>query len=32
MTDIAPINDIIAEIRAGRMVILVDEENRETEG
>jgi 3,4-dihydroxy 2-butanone 4-phosphate synthase/GTP cyclohydrolase II len=32
MTDIAPINDIIAEIRAGRMVILVDEENRENEG
>lgn len=32
MTDIAPINDIIAEIRAGRMVVLVDEEDRENEG
>jgi len=32
MTDIAPIHDIIAEIRAGRMVVLVDEEDRENEG
>jgi 3,4-dihydroxy 2-butanone 4-phosphate synthase/GTP cyclohydrolase II len=32
MTDIAPIRDIIAEIRAGRMVVLVDEEDRENEG
>src|SRR3569832_972372 len=30
--DIAPILDIIAEIRAGRMVVLVDEEDRENEG
>ena len=29
---IAPVEDIIAEIRAGRMVILVDEEDRENEG
>ncbi len=32
MTDIAPIQNIIAEIRAGRMVVLVDEEDRENEG
>ena len=32
MTDIAPIQDIIADIRAGRMVVLVDEEDRENEG
>lgn len=32
MTDITPIHDIIAEIRAGRMVILIDEEDRENEG
>jgi 3,4-dihydroxy 2-butanone 4-phosphate synthase/GTP cyclohydrolase II len=32
MTDISPIQDIIAEIRAGRMVVLVDEEDRENEG
>ena len=32
MADIAPIRDIIAEIRAGRMVVLVDEEDRENEG
>src|SRR5450830_1810723 len=32
MTDIAPIQEIIEEIRAGRMVVLVDEENRENEG
>ena len=29
---LAPTEDIIAEIRAGRMVILVDEEDRENEG
>ncbi|MBI5862039.1 MAG: 3,4-dihydroxy-2-butanone-4-phosphate synthase [Rhodocyclales bacterium] len=29
---ISPIQDIIAEMRAGRMVILVDEEDRENEG
>lgn len=32
MADIAPIQDIITEIRAGRMVVLVDEEDRENEG
>jgi 3,4-dihydroxy 2-butanone 4-phosphate synthase/GTP cyclohydrolase II len=32
MTDITPIQKIIAEIRAGRMVVLVDEEDRENEG
>jgi 3,4-dihydroxy 2-butanone 4-phosphate synthase/GTP cyclohydrolase II len=32
MTDIAPITEIINEIRAGRMVVLVDEEDRENEG
>ena len=32
MTGIAPIREIIAEIHAGRMVILVDEEDRENEG
>ncbi len=32
MTDIAPIQDIIDEIRAGRLVVLVDEEDRENEG
>jgi len=32
MTDIAPIQDIIDEIRNGRMVVLVDEEDRENEG
>ena len=32
MTDIAPIHEIIAELRAGRMVVLVDEEDRENEG
>jgi len=30
--DIAPVADIISELRAGRMVILVDEEDRENEG
>ena len=29
---IAPIVEIVAEIRAGRMVVLVDEEDRENEG
>jgi len=29
---IAPINEIIAEIKAGRMVVLIDEEDRENEG
>ena len=32
MTDITPIQEIIAEIRAGRMVVLVDEEDRENGG
>ncbi len=32
MTDIAPIHDILAEIRAGHTVVLVDEEDRENEG
>jgi 3,4-dihydroxy 2-butanone 4-phosphate synthase/GTP cyclohydrolase II len=32
MTDVAPITEIIEEIRAGRMVVLVDEEDRENEG
>jgi len=32
MTALASIQDIIADIRAGRMVILVDEEDRENEG
>jgi 3,4-dihydroxy 2-butanone 4-phosphate synthase/GTP cyclohydrolase II len=30
--NISPVTDIVAEIRAGRMVILVDEEDRENEG
>ena len=29
---IASVSDIVAEIKAGRMVILVDEEDRENEG
>ncbi|RPJ45698.1 MAG: bifunctional 3,4-dihydroxy-2-butanone-4-phosphate synthase/GTP cyclohydrolase II, partial [Betaproteobacteria bacterium] len=29
---ISPTAEIIAEIRAGRMVVLVDEEDRENEG
>ena len=29
---LSPIEDIVAELRAGRMVILVDEEDRENEG
>ncbi len=32
MTDVASIQEIIADIRAGRMVVLVDEEDRENEG
>ena len=32
MSALAPITDIIADIKAGRMVILVDEEDRENEG
>ncbi|MBC9072438.1 3,4-dihydroxy-2-butanone-4-phosphate synthase [Thauera sp. CAU 1555] len=32
MTALSPITEIIDEIRAGRMVILVDEEDRENEG
>ncbi len=31
-TAISPISDIIEELRAGRMVVLVDEEDRENEG
>ena len=31
-TTIAPVDEIVAELRAGRMVILVDEEDRENEG
>jgi 3,4-dihydroxy 2-butanone 4-phosphate synthase / GTP cyclohydrolase II len=31
-TPISPVADIIADIKAGRMVILVDEEDRENEG
>lgn len=30
--EISPVTDIVAELRAGRMVILVDEEDRENEG
>src|SRR5512139_3518233 len=29
---VAPTDEIVAELRAGRMVILVDEEDRENEG
>src|ERR1700736_1717562 len=29
---ISPITEIVAELKAGRMVILVDEEDRENEG
>ena len=32
LTVISPIEDIVAEMRAGRMVILIDEEDRENEG
>ena len=31
-SSIAPVEEIVAELRAGRMVILVDEEDRENEG
>ena len=31
-TGVSPITDIIADIKAGRMVVLVDEEDRENEG
>src|SRR5688572_16889772 len=31
-TAISPVEDIVADIRAGRMVILIDEEDRENEG
>lgn len=31
-TPVSPIEDIVADMRAGRMVILVDEEDRENEG
>ena len=31
-TAISPIEDIVADMRAGRMVILIDEEDRENEG
>lgn len=30
--EISPVSEIVAELRAGRMVILVDEEDRENEG
>ena len=32
MSALAPIQDIIADIKAGKMVVLVDEEDRENEG
>jgi 3,4-dihydroxy 2-butanone 4-phosphate synthase/GTP cyclohydrolase II len=32
MSVISPVADIVAEIKAGRMVVLVDEEDRENEG
>ena len=31
-TLISPVEDIVADMRAGRMVILVDEEDRENDG
>ncbi|MDP1897221.1 MAG: 3,4-dihydroxy-2-butanone-4-phosphate synthase, partial [Sulfurimicrobium sp.] len=31
-TNISPIQDIIADFKAGKMVVLVDEEDRENEG
>src|SRR5215208_3154441 len=31
-TAISPVADIVAELKAGRMVVLVDEEDRENEG
>ncbi|MCB1968249.1 MAG: 3,4-dihydroxy-2-butanone-4-phosphate synthase, partial [Candidatus Accumulibacter sp.] len=30
--DVSPIEEVIVEMRAGRMVVLVDEEDRENEG
>ena len=32
LTVISPVEDIVADMRAGRMVILIDEEDRENEG
>ena len=32
MSQISPVSEIIAELKAGRMVVLVDEEDRENEG
>ncbi|MFT3779925.1 MAG: bifunctional 3,4-dihydroxy-2-butanone-4-phosphate synthase/GTP cyclohydrolase II [Ottowia sp.] len=32
LAPVSPVEDIVAELRAGRMVILVDEEDRENEG
>ncbi len=32
MSALAPITEIIADIKAGKMVILVDDEDRENEG
>ncbi len=32
MTTFDPIDDILAEIRAGRMVVIMDDEDRENEG
>jgi 3,4-dihydroxy 2-butanone 4-phosphate synthase/GTP cyclohydrolase II len=32
LAHVSPVEDIVAELRAGRMVILVDEEDRENEG
>ena len=29
---LSPITEIVAELKAGRMVVLVDEEDRENEG
>jgi 3,4-dihydroxy 2-butanone 4-phosphate synthase/GTP cyclohydrolase II len=31
-TAISPVDDVVAELKAGRMVVLVDEEDRENEG
>ena len=32
LTVISPVDDIVADMRAGRMVVLIDEEDRENEG
>ncbi|QLI83031.1 3,4-dihydroxy-2-butanone-4-phosphate synthase [Chitinibacter fontanus] len=32
MSQISPVSEIVAELKAGRMVVLVDEEDRENEG